>query len=147
MVNSAKLIGADFKSNFNGRIVQSPDRIIGTKGWRCAEVSGQRRRAVTPTPDEITQHARWNYIDALVSLCGPEGRGAAFMMIEGRIICVLRADSSGRATAPSYWGGMTETRSLVPGGEFPSRYAFKAESEAEGKCREGGEWKSERSGR
>lgn len=78
---------------------------------------------------------------------GPVGRGAAFMMIEGRITCVLWADSSGRATAPSYWGGTTEMRSLVPGGEFPSRYAFKAESEVEGKCGEGGEQKSERSGR
>lgn len=77
---------------------------------------------------------------------GPVGRGAAFMMtcIQYHLCTV---GSSGRATAPSYWGGTTEMRSLVPGGEFPSRYAFKAESEAEGKCGEGGERKSDRSGR
>lgn len=71
---------------------------------------------------------------------------AVFVMREGWIICMLQADSSGRAA--SCWGGRTETRSLVPGGEIPPRHAFKAECEAEGKfgagAERGDEWNSGR---
>lgn len=49
---------------------------------------------------------------------------------EGRIICILQASSLGKAAAASCWGGMSESGSLVPGGEVPSR---------QGKCRDGGE--------